>query len=128
MRDIVLSIRNNFVAEAITRSLLDSGEFQPYKLLFSKDNEVVRECKAISPDLVLLEVAFGRHTDLRTRLSEARELRQNLPGCKLVFLCDENSSPEIAKQVILAKREGQIDEFFYSSVGSNYLVAALSAL
>ena len=128
MRDIVLSIRNNLVCEALTRSLEESGEFRPYKLLFSRENEVLRECKALSPDILLLEVAFGRRTDLKTRLAEASEVRQNSPNCKIIFLCDENSSPELANQVVQAKRDGQIDEFFYESVGSRYLVAALSAI
>ena len=128
MRDIVLSIRNNLVCEALSRSLEESGEFRPYKLLFSRENEVLRECKAISPDILLLEVAFGRKTDLKTRLAEASEIRQNSPNCKIIFLCDENSSPELANQVVQAKRDGRIDEFFYASVGSRYLVAALSAL
>ena len=128
MRDIVLSIRNNLVCEALTRSLEESGEFRPYKLLFSRENEVLRECKALSPDILLLEVAFGRRTDLKTRLAEASEVRQNSPNCKIIFLCDENSSPELANQVVQAKRDGQIDEFFYASVGSRYLVAALTAI
>ena len=128
MRDIVLSIRNNLVCEALTRSLEESGEFRPYKLLFSRENEVLRECKALSPDILLLEVAFGRRTDLKTRLAEASEVRQNSPNCKIIFLCDENSSPELANQVVQAKKDGQIDEFFYASVGSRYLVAALTAI
>ena len=128
MRDIILSIRNNLVCEALTRSLEESGEFRPYKLLFSRENEVLRECKALSPDILLLEVAFGRKTDLKTRLAEASEVRQSLPNCKIIFLCDENSSPELANQVVQAKRDGQIDEFFYASVGSRYLVAALTAI
>ena len=128
MRDIILSIRNNLVCEALTRSLEESGEFRPYKLLFSRENEVLRVCKALSPDILLLEVAFGRRTDLKTRLAEASEVRQNSPNCKIIFLCDENSSPELANQVVQAKRDGQIDEFFYASVGSRYLVAALTAI
>jgi hypothetical protein len=45
-----------------------------------------------------------------------------------VFLCDENSAPDLAREVIQAKKDGLIDNFFYSSVGSNYLVAALTAM
>ena len=48
MRDIVLSIRNNLVCEALTRSLAESGEFCPYKLLFSRENEVLRECTPLT--------------------------------------------------------------------------------
>ena len=85
MRDIVISIRNDFVAEAVIRSLTESGEFRPFKLLFSREGEVPRECKALSPDLLLSEVAFGRRTDLSTRLAEAKEVKNNVPNCKIVF-------------------------------------------
>ena len=128
MRDILISIRNDFVAEAVIRSLQKSGDFQPFKLLFSREDEVVRECEAMQPEILLSEVAFGRATDLKTRLAEAREVRETSPNCKIVFLCDENSAPDLAREVMQAKKDGLIDNFFYSSVGSRYLVAALTAL
>ena len=128
MRDIMISIRNDFIAEAVIRSLTESGDFQPFKLLFTGDDEVVRECEAMQPDLLLSEVAFGRHTNLKTRLAEAKKVRNAAPDCKIVFLCDENSAPDLAREVMQAKKDGLIDNFFYSSVGSRYLVAALTAL
>ena len=128
MRDIVISIRNDFVAEAVIRSLQKSGEFQPIKLLFSLDNEVVTECEAIQPEILLSEVAFGKATDLRTRLEEAKAVRASAPNCKIVFLCDENTAPELAREVMMAKKDGRIDGFFYSSVTAKYLLAALTAL
>ena len=128
MRDIVISIRNDFVAEAVIDGLTKSGSFQTFKLLFLKDDEVVRECQAIKPELLLCEVAFGRYTDIQTRLEEAKTVRERVPNCKIVFLCDENSAPDLAREVMQAKKDGLIDNFFYSSVGTRYLVAALSAL
>ena len=89
---------------------------------------MVRECEAMQPEILLSEVAFGKATDLKTRLAEARAVRENAPNCKIVFLCDENSAPDLAREVMQAKRDGLIDNFFYSSVGSRYLVAALTAL
>ena len=128
MRDSVISIRNDFVAEAVMRSLAERGEFQPIKLMFSRENEVVRECESVKPEMALLEVAFGKHTDLKTRIAEAKSLKKSVPNCKIVFLCDENSAPDIARSVMQAKKDGLIDNFFYASVGSRYLVAALTAL
>ena len=128
MRDIIVSIRNDFVAESVIRSLVKSGDFQPFKLLFSQNDEVVRECGAVQPEILLSEVAFGKATDIKTRLDEARAVRANTPNCKIVFLCDENSAPDLAREVMQAKKDGLIDNFFYSSVGSSYLVAALTAL
>ena len=128
MRDIIISIRNDFVAEAVIRCLAESGDFNPFKLLFMRDGEVVEECETMQPDMLLSEVAFGKHTDLKTRIAEAKAVRERAPNCKIVFLCDENSAPDLAREVMQAKKDGQIDNFFYSSVGSRYLVAALSAL
>ena len=128
MRDIVISVRNDFVAEAVIKSLEKAGDFQPFKLLFSQEDEVVRECEIMQPDILLSEVAFGRATNLKTRLAEARAVRANAPNCKIVFLCDENSAPDLANEVMRAKKDGLVDNFFYSSVGSRYLVAALTAL
>ena len=70
----------------------------------------------------------GRATDLKTRLAEAKAVRASTPNCKIVFLCDENSAPDLAREVMQAKKDGLIDNFFYSSVGSRYLVAALTAM
>ena len=39
-----------------------------------------------------------------------------------------NVSPEIAKEVVAAKKSGQIDAFYDSSITGKYLVAALYAL
>ena len=128
MRDILISIRNDFVAEAVIRCLAETGDFRPFKLLFAREDEVVRECEAIKPEILLSEVAFGKATDLKTRLAEAKTLRASAPDCKIVFLCDENSAPDLAREVMQAKKDGLIDNFFYSSVGSSYLVAALTAL
>ena len=128
MRDIVISIRNNLIAEAVIKGLEESGEFQPFKLLFSKENEVLHECALIKPELLLCEVAFGKYTDFEVRLKESSEVKKMLKNCKVIFLCDENSSPALAKRVMQAKRDGLIDDFFYSSVGTRYLIAALTAL
>ena len=114
MRDIVISIRNDFIAETVIQSLSKSGEFQPLKLLFSRDDEVVRECEAMQPEILLSEVAFGKATNLKTRLAEAKSVRASTPRCKIVFLSDENSAPDLAREVIQANKDGLIDNFFYS--------------
>ena len=75
-----------------------------------------------------MEVTQAVHTTLEARLNEGKQIRQLVPGCKIVLLCDENVSPEIANEVVAAKKSGQIDAFYYSSITGKYLVAALYAL
>jgi DNA-binding NarL/FixJ family response regulator len=129
MRKIIVSILNGLLAEAITTALSDSGEFQPCRIQVSnKKSEAAERCKMFDADLILMEVAYTGGTTVETRLREAREIRAAVPTCKIVLLCDENTSPDIASRVILAKKDGLIDGFFYSSVTIKYLLAALVSL
>jgi hypothetical protein len=93
-----------------------------------KNKRTVSACVACNADLVLMEVTHTAHANLEGRLLEGEQIRQLVPGCKIVLLCDENVSPDIAREVVAAKRSGRIDAFYYSSVTGKYLVAALYAL
>ena len=128
MRKIVVSIQNGLLAEALTSLLGNSGEFEPYRTVVDKSKRAVSACMACNADIVLMEVTQAVHTTLEARLNEGKQIRQMVPGCKIVLLCDEHVSPEIAKEVVAAKKSGQIDAFYYSSITGKYLVAALYAL
>jgi hypothetical protein len=82
----------------------------------------------LSAETLIAEVSYAGGTTIDTRIAEVKELRKKLPNCKIVLLCDENSAPDIAREVMIAKKDGLIDAFFYSSVTAKYLIAALSAL
>ncbi len=128
MRKIVVSIQNGLLAEALTSLLQLSGEFEPYRAAVDKNKRTVSACVACHADLVLMEVTHTAHANLEGRLHEGEQIRQLVPGCKIVLLCDENVSPDIAREVVAAKKSGRIDAFYYSSVTGKYLVAALYAL
>ncbi len=129
MVKILVSIQNGLLAEAMTAMLRESGEFEPFPLTVgNKNSNVARECELLDVQMVLLEVAYANGTTLETRMKEVRQIRSAVPNCKIVLLCDENSAPEIARDVMLAKKDGLIDNFFYSSVTARYILAALLAL
>jgi DNA-binding NarL/FixJ family response regulator len=128
VRKIVVSIQNGLLGEALTSLLQLSGEFEPYRAAVDKNNRTVSACVACHADLVLMEVTHTAHANLEGRLLEGEQIRQLVPGCKIVLLCDENVSPDIAREVVAAKKSGRIDAFYYSSVTGKYLVAALYAL
>ena len=86
------------------------------------------EAKKNNADILLLETTYAEESSLDTRLNESRKVRSQLPDCKIVFLCDENSAPDIARSICNAKKDGIIDAFFYTSVSSTYLLDALDAL
>lgn len=129
MKKIVVSVQNGLLAEAITAMLNDSGEFQPFRIPTGGRTSAVSEnCEMLSADILLAEVSYAVGTTVETRIKEVKEVRNRLPGCKIVLLCDENSAPDIARDVMLAKKDGLIDNFFYSSVTEKYLLAALVSL
>ena len=129
MNKIVVSIGNGLLAEAITQMLIDSGEFQPFRLpVGTKKNDIVGQCEMLSAETLIAEVSYANGTTIDTRIAEVKELRKKLPNCKIVLLCDENSAPDIAREVMIVKKDGLIDAFFYSSVTTKYLLAALSSL
>ena len=129
MKKIVVSIGNGLLAEAITQMLTDSGEFQPFRLpVGTKKNDIVDQCEMLSAETLIAEVSYANGTTIGARIAEVKQLRKKLPNCKIVLLCDENSAPDIAREVMNAKKDGLIDTFFYSSVTTKYLLAALYSL
>ena len=108
--------------------LKNSGEFKPFRVLIQKKSNIANDCEALSADILLLDVSYAFGTTMETRLNEVKQVREKAPTCKLAMLCDENSAPEIAREVANAKKDGLIDAFFYSSVTEKYLMAALASL
>lgn len=127
MKTIVLSICNSLMSMSITRSLDHAGGFL-IRSLCPGGREVAEECTAASADILLMEAAYDIGATLDDCLKEARLLRSLRPECKMILLCDENSVPEVARRVALAKKDGLIDDFVYSSVSESYLTAMLYAI
>ncbi len=129
MVKILVSIHNGLLAEAMTAMLRESGEFEPIPVSAgSRNGDIANNCEIMGAEMVLMEVSYSNGTAIEARLKEVREIRSRRPDCKIVLLCDENSAPDIARDVMLAKKDGLIDAFFYSSVTAKYLLAALLAL
>lgn len=128
MRKIIVSIQKGLLADSLTDVLKLSGDFEPFRVMADRKRGTVPACIACTPDIALMEVSRAPGTTLAVRMEEAKQIRQAVPGCKVVLLCDENVSPDIAQDVITAKKNGAIDAFYYSSITVKYLVASLYAL
>ena len=127
MKKIVLSICNSLMELSITHCLTQTGGFQIVSIR-PGCGEIARECADASADVLLMEAAFNIGATLDDCLKEARRLRSLRPECKTILLCDENSAPEVARRIALAKKDGLIDDFIYSSVSESYLTAMLYAI
>ena len=128
MRKIVVSVQNGLLAESITRILEESSEFLIYRSVVGSRNSLVVDCTMYGAEIVLMEVSLGRGLSLQSRLEETKQIKHANSGFKILLLCDENTAPDLAREVALAKKNGLVDGFFYSSVTGAYLVAALASL
>lgn len=127
MKKVMLSIRNSLMLVSITRVLKGTGGFLISSIPHDR-KEIARECAEASADILLMEAGYEMGTTLDNCLYQVKLLRSFCPKCRVILLCDENSTPEIARRVAQAKRDGLIDDFVYSSVSESYLTAMLYAI
>ena len=128
LKKIVISIQNSLLAEAIATALKKQGQFKPERIAPGDSEEIVPVCCALRADILLMETTHLVQSTLESRLRICDTLQKRLQECKLVLICDENADAELADRVKQAKQAGRIDAFFYASVTSSYLAAALDAL
>lgn len=119
MKTVLTGICNGLMAGSIRHILETVGDFCVLPM---------NEPGTDAADIVLLEVAPNSGFTVDERLTEVRAIRSTNPGCRILLLCDENSTPELARKVAIAKKDGLIDDFVYSSVSESYLTAMLHAL
>ena len=128
MKDVVISVQNTLLSDAIVQALCRRGQFRCQQVAPGRPQEIVSVCRTLQADIVLMEVNRFPAATLEKRLGTGEELRRMLPGCRIVLLCDEVADPELAERVMGARQLGQIDGFFYASVSASYLSAALEAM
>ena len=126
MREIVVSMQNTLLSEAVARSLAETGDFRVEQVLPGKTDDTFSLCRAVQADILLMEVSRLPAYTLENRLKLI--VRRALSNCKFVLLCDENSDPELAHRVMIVRQDRLIDAFLYASVTPAYLTAALDAL
>ena len=125
MKNIVVSMQNTLLSEAIAHALTETREFRVEQILPGRTGDALSLCAAMPADM---EVSRLSAYTLESRLSLIDRLSAKIPGCKFALLCDENSDPELARQVVCARQDRRIDAFLYASVTPAYLVAAMDAL
>ena len=128
MKNIVISMQNTLLSEAIARSLRETGDFRIEQVLPGRTDDTPSLCCALQAEILFMEVSCMQNYSLENRLQLIEEVRRSVPGCKFALICDENSDAELARRVKTARQAHRIDAFFYTSVTPAYLTAALDAL
>lgn len=116
MREIVVSMQNTLLSEAVARSLAETGDFRVEQVLPGKTGDTFSLCRAVQADILLMEVSRLPAYTLENRLKLIECVRRALSNCKFVLLCDENGDPELAHRVMIVRQDRLIDAFLYASV------------
>ena len=128
MKNVVVSMQNTLLAEAVAAAFLKTGEFRVEQVLPGRTGDTPSLCVSAKAEVLLLEVSRLEGYTLDGRLRLIETVRKTVPGCRFALLCDENSDPELAHRVMRARQDRLIDAFFYASVTAEYLTAAVDAL
>ena len=116
MKNIVISMQNTLLSEAIARAFSDTGEFRIEQILPGKTNDTLSLCCAMQAEILLMEVSRLPAYTLESRLKLIECVRRAMPNCKFVLLCDENGDPELAHRVVIVRQDRLIDAFLNASV------------
>lgn len=127
LRKIVVDMQNRLFSDALVKILNESGfSFNTYH---SEDPEkIVDLCQLVEADILILEVTNYSPWTFEERICLRNQIALLLPDCKIVFLVDEKTDPDLSNQVRQAKKDGQIHNFIYGSVSASYLSAIIDAL
>ena len=128
VKNIVISMQNTLLSEAVARTLAETREFRVEQILPGHADDTLSLCETVRADILLMEVSRLNAYTLESRLSLIDRVRRKIKACKFVLLCDENSDMELAHRVMHARQDRLIDAFLYASVTPAYLAAALDAL
>ena len=128
VKNIVISMQNTLLSEAVARTLAETREFRVEQILPGHADDTLSLCETMRADILLMEVSRLNAYTLESRLNLIDRVRRKIKACKFVLLCDENSDMELAHRVMHARQDRLIDAFLYASVTPAYLAAALDAL
>lgn len=127
MRRVVIDMQNHLFSDAIARVLLayDSDFFTEMSEVPDKTASL---CRIVQPHILMMEIAAHCPWSLKDRLAICREVRREVPHCKIIFTVDEKSDSETARKVVECKKTGLIDNFIYNTISASYMIAILESL
>ena len=126
MRYIIIHMKNYVFSDAVSQALQNDGQKDLLVTKVYTQEELEQYIGFAS--VLLLEVTRYLSYTVEERLKLRDRVKAANPDCKIVFVVDENSEPEVADRVRKAKKDGLIDQFIYGSISASYLVALVDTL
>ena len=117
MKKIAISMRNRVFMESISLVLKQTDEFRPVCIPSSEPDVITETCLSELPEIIFMDVVPALpETGIEARLGVIRRLREKIPGCKSVLLCDETAYPELAGEVMRARQRRRQDRCVFLCV------------
>lgn len=127
MQKIVVDIQNFLFADSIAAAFRNS-DYDIDVVLAETPNDTVELCQMYKPFVLVMEVTGYTPWLLCDRLRLRDEVKSVCPDCKIALLVDSNTEKQAAKDIRDAKKNGIIDQFFYGSMTSEYLMDQIYAM
>lgn len=127
MRRVVVDMQNTLFADAIAAAL---KSFDPdFDVLQSESpDKTIDLCEYSNANILLMEVTAYEPWNLDARMNIRNAIKIAHPECRIALVVDEKAEKKLADRIRLAKKDGLIDSFIYSSVSSTYLAAVIDTL
>ena len=94
--------------ESISLVLKQTDEFRPVCIPSSEPDVITETCLSELPEIIFMDVVPALpETGIEARLGVIRRLREKIPGCKSVLLCDETAYPEACRRGYARQTEPQ---------------------
>ena len=126
MQKIVVDIQNFLFADSIAAAFRNS-DYDIDVVRAETPNDTVELCQMYKPFVLVMEVTGYTPWLLCDRLRLRDEVKSVCPDCKIALLVDSNTEKQAAKDIRDAKKNGIIDQFFYGSMTSEYLMDQIYA-
>lgn len=127
MQKIVVDIQNFLFADSIAAAFRNS-DYDIDVVRAETPNDTVELCQMYKPFVLVMEVTGYTPWLLCDRLRLRDEVKSVCPDCKIALLVDSNTEKQAAKDIRDAKKNGIIDQFFYGSMTSEYLMDQIYAM
>ena len=127
MQKIVVDIQNFLFADSIAAAFRNS-DYDIDVVRAETPNDTVELCQMYKPFVLVMEVTGYTPWLLCDRLRLRDEVKSVCPDFKIALLVDSNTEKQAAKDIRDAKKNGIIDQFFYGSMTSEYLMDQIYAM
>ena len=127
MRKIVVDMQNFLFADSVATAFRSSG-YDIDVIRTESPKDTLELCQVYKPYVLIMEVTSYTPWKLDERLNLREQVKAVCPEWKIALIVDSNTERQAAKDIRDAKKNGLIDQFFYGSMTTEYLMDQIYAM